>query len=263
MNERETFEGHRPPEDSKPWEGHRERLRRRAIQEGFDALRENQLIELLLCYAVPRMDVSDIAKSLIDRFGVVTRVLDASREALLSVPGMTGGMADWLQMTGELLRAYERVDPLSPYRIGCFRDVARLLAPLWPKVPAPQCWMLYTDFEGRLLMQSVICPSLNWADPQYAIEIVQEALSIQAKNAFLVMFAGAEPLELAQWELDYLVALSRTLRAIDVELLDCVLTGDAGMRSMSQEGRMDQIIRESERLELHENYRGSPAEDEL
>lgn len=237
------------------WEGHRDRLRTRAVSEGFDALRENQMIELLLCYAVPRADVSDVAKALIDRFGAVTRVLEADRQALMAVPGVTTGMANWLLMTGELLSAYERVDPMSPYRIWRFMDVAHLLGPAWREAPAPSSQMLFTDFEGRLLMQSEICASLNWADPRYGAEIVREALSIQAKNAFLVLYAGAEPLELAKWELDYLVALSRTLRAIGVELLDCVMVGEAGMRSMSREGRMDQVARESERMELHEHYR--------
>ena len=242
--------------DREPWEGHRDRLRRRATQEGFDALRENQLIELLLCYAVPRVDVSGVSKALTDRFGAVTRVLAADREALMSVPGMTRAMADWLLMTGELLHAYERVDPMSPPRIWRFVDVSKLLYPLWPKVPAPQSWMLYTDFEGRLLMQSVLCDSLAWADPQIAIQIVQEAMCIQAKNAILVLFAGTEPLELEKWELDYLLALSRTLRAIGVELLDCVLTGDQGMVSLCCEGKLQKLFEETDRLELHENYIG-------
>lgn len=250
MKERESFEGHR------------ERLRKRALSEGFDVLRENQLIELLLCYAVPRVDVSDVAQALIARFGAVTRVLEAPPEALLNVPGVTKGMADWLAMTGELLHAYSEVDPMSPARIWRFVDMSRLLSRFWRDVPAPQCRMYYVDFEGRLLMQSVLCNSLAWADPRHATEIVREALSIQAKSAFLVLFTGTEPLDMPQWELDYLVSLSRTLRAIGVELLDCVLAGEAGMLSLSREGLLDQVARESTRLELHENYRlGSPGDE--
>ena len=245
------------------FEGHRERLRKRALSEGFDVLRENQIIELLLCYAVPRVDVSDVAQALTQRFGAVTHVLEAPREALLEVPGVTKGMADWLCMTGELLRAYSAVDPLSSNRIWCFADVSRLLGRFWHDVPAPQCRMYYTDFEGRLLMQSILCHSLGWADPQHATEIVREALSIQAKNAFLVLFIGPELPHMPKWELDYLVSLSRTLRAIGVELLDCVLVGEGGMLSLSREGKMDQISRESTRLELHENYRYGPPNPEL
>lgn len=238
-----------------PWEGHRERLRQRAVSEGFDALHDYQIIELLLCYVVPRADVSELAKALVSRFGSATDVLASPREALLEFAGMTGPMAEWLVMTGELLSAYERVDPLSLFRIWRFRDLMDLLAPVWRGVPAPQSWMIFTDYEGRILMRMEICQSLHWADAQHAMEMVQAALSVQARSAFLLLFNGVEPPELADWEQDYLLALSRTLRAIGVELMDCVMVGEAGMVSLNAQGRMAQIERESTRMELHENYR--------
>ena len=49
--------------------GHRERLRRRALLEGAEALRPHELLELLLFYAVPRRDVNDLAHALDARFG--------------------------------------------------------------------------------------------------------------------------------------------------------------------------------------------------
>jgi len=99
------------------WEGHRERLRRRAELEGFDLLREEHLVELLLFHAVPRIDVSKQAKALVDRFDTLHNILAASREALMETPGVTRSMADWIQMTAELMHAYEQVDHLSPCRI--------------------------------------------------------------------------------------------------------------------------------------------------
>lgn len=241
------------------WEGHRERLRQTAIVEGFSALRETQVMELLLSYAVPRVDLAQVSKALIDRFGAATRAVGATRDELMSVPGMSPAMTDWLMMTGELLRAYAQADPLSPQRIWRFMDLARYLGASWRDVQPPQCHMLYTDFEGRVLMESELCRSLNWADPQYAAEIVKEALAIQAKSAFLVLFTGTQPMEMSKREQDYLLSLSRTLRAIGVELLDCAMVGEAGMVSMSVQGRMAQIAAESDQLELHEHYRAGVA----
>ena len=238
------------------WEGHRERLRRRAELEGFDLLREEHLVELLLFHAVPRIDVSKQAKALVDRFDTLHNILAASREALMETPGVTRSMADWIQMTAELMHAYEQVDHLSPCRIWRYRDIANYLSPFWRDVHGPCCWMLYTDFEGRLLMQSEICQSLNWADSQYASDILRESLCIQAKNTFLVLFTGGEALDFAAWESDYLIALSRSLRAIGVELLDCVVVEETGMFSMNLEGRMERVVRESPQIKLHEHYRG-------
>ena len=71
------------------WEGHRERLRRRMEREGWDALRPHEMVELVLYHAVPRQDLSDISRVLVDRFGSVGGVFRASREELLAVDGVT------------------------------------------------------------------------------------------------------------------------------------------------------------------------------
>ena len=88
------------------WEGHRERLRRRMEREGWDALRPHEMVELVLYHAVPRQDLSDISRVLVDRFGSVGGVFRASREELLAVDGVTPTLADCLLTTGRLMRAY-------------------------------------------------------------------------------------------------------------------------------------------------------------
>ena len=57
---------------SKPrlvWEGHRQRLRQRMEREGWDALRPHEMVELVLNHAVPRQNLSDLARALVERFG--------------------------------------------------------------------------------------------------------------------------------------------------------------------------------------------------
>lgn len=60
-------------------EGHRKRLRESYIKSnGSDALRDHQLLELLLFYAIPRRDVNPLAHRLVNRFGSLRGVLEAS-----------------------------------------------------------------------------------------------------------------------------------------------------------------------------------------
>ena len=46
------------------WLGHRERLRLRAEADGLEALRPHELLELVLFYAVPRVDTADVARAI-------------------------------------------------------------------------------------------------------------------------------------------------------------------------------------------------------
>lgn len=238
------------------WLGHRERLRKRAEEDGFEALKPHEMIELVLFYAVPRVDMTETARALYNRLGSIGAVFGATREALMEVPGVNENIADWIMLTGELVRAYSAVDRRRLPRLWRFRDVMAFLSPIWRRVPAPCCWMVYTDYDNRLMTWTEIADSLHWADALVTREIVREVMALQARHAFLVMFTGIEPQALEPYEDDYLVLLGRTLRAIDVELMDCVMVGESGFFSMNRAGRFDRVRMESENPGLHERYCG-------
>lgn len=240
--------------DEQYWLGHRERLRSRAQESGFQSLRPHELIELVLFYAAPRVDMTETARALLSSLGSVDAVFHAGAERLMAVPGVTRAAAEWIMMTGEMIDAYGDIDRVWLPRIWRFRDLTEFIAPRRHGVPAPQSWVVYTDFDDRLMTYSVLCDSLYWTAPDCIRTIVEEALALQARHAFLVLFAGEERLALEPWEQDYLLAFSRTLRAIDVELMDCVLVDGEGVVSMNVEGGMSRIRQESEQPSLHERY---------
>lgn len=68
--------------------GHRQRLRERFAKSGLDGLAEHEVIELLLTLAIPRADVKQPAKALLDRFGNRRGILYAPAEAMRSVDGV-------------------------------------------------------------------------------------------------------------------------------------------------------------------------------
>ena len=236
------------------WVGHRERLREKAEQEGLLALKDREVVELILFFAQPRTDMADLAQALLDRTGSLGGIMRANRAQLMAVPGMTRTIADWVLITSELVTAYLRANGDQSLRIWCFRDMILFLARRWPTVRAPQTWILYTDMDHYMMTYSVICESLYWWDPVYIRDIVMEAMSLEATHAFLILFMGIEPLEVEPWEIDCITAFSCTMRAIGVELLDCVLVGHQGYRSLNVDGCMDEARMECLAEGLHERY---------
>lgn len=68
--------------------GHRDRLKERFIKHK-DSLQEYELLELLLFYALPRKDVKPLAKELLNKFGNLKGVLNASENDLLAIKGLS------------------------------------------------------------------------------------------------------------------------------------------------------------------------------
>jgi len=70
-------------EDNIDAKGHRERLRRRLLDQGPDALLDHELVEFLLTLVIPRTDTKPRAKAMIREFGGVGPLLAADAETLV------------------------------------------------------------------------------------------------------------------------------------------------------------------------------------
>jgi len=68
--------------------GHRQRLRERFLKSGLAGFADYEVVELLLTLAIPRADVKQPAKGLIERFGDLRGILDAPLEELRAIPGI-------------------------------------------------------------------------------------------------------------------------------------------------------------------------------
>ena len=68
--------------------GHRQRLRKMALNVGVDNLSDIQTLELMLFYAIPRRDTNELSHRLINRFGSYDAVLNADYHSLLQVEGI-------------------------------------------------------------------------------------------------------------------------------------------------------------------------------
>ena len=89
---------------SAPDDGHRARLRRRFAQDPL-TLSPEELLELLLTYAIPRQHVGPQAHALLERFGDIPAVLAASHGDLAAVAGIGDQAATLLALVRQLVQA--------------------------------------------------------------------------------------------------------------------------------------------------------------
>jgi hypothetical protein len=68
-------------------DGHRERLRKRFLAFG-DQIDDNELVELILTFSIPRKDVAPIARDLLKHFRNIDAMISAPVEELASFPGI-------------------------------------------------------------------------------------------------------------------------------------------------------------------------------
>lgn len=62
--------------------GHRKRLKKKFADLGGGAFDDHELLELLLFYSIPRSNTNEIAHRLMERFGSINRMAEASSDEL-------------------------------------------------------------------------------------------------------------------------------------------------------------------------------------
>ena len=85
-------------------DGHRERKKAQYRRCGSDPFADHELLELLLFFAIPRVDTNPAAHALLDRFGSLQAVFAASVEELEQVPHIGPNAALLISMIPALHR---------------------------------------------------------------------------------------------------------------------------------------------------------------
>lgn len=86
---------------------HRKRVRAEFLKNGFpEGTPEHKILEMLLFYSIPRIDTNELAHMLINRFGSISAVLDASPAELMKVKGVGENTASLLKLIMPVARCY-------------------------------------------------------------------------------------------------------------------------------------------------------------
>ena len=89
-------------------DGHRDRMRKRFLQEGADGMATHEILEMLLYGTIPRGDTNEIAHHLIDEFGSISNLIEADPYEIAKTAGVGVKSAVFLSLLHELVRRYER-----------------------------------------------------------------------------------------------------------------------------------------------------------
>ena len=105
-------------------ENHRQRMMERCQRTGFDSFADHEILEMLLYYSKPRCDTNETAHLLLERFGRIDGVLEASTEELTQIDGIGLHSAILMQLIRESARRYTKAIMQNRKRFTHIREVA-------------------------------------------------------------------------------------------------------------------------------------------
>lgn len=87
--------------------GHRERVKRKFLQDGYtESTPDHEILEMLLFYSIARQDTNDLAHKLLNHFGSFSQLLEAKPEEIMQVKGVSEHTAVLIKMLLPIFRRY-------------------------------------------------------------------------------------------------------------------------------------------------------------
>lgn len=216
--------------------GHRERLKERYLVEGLDNFNQINVLELLLFYCVQRKDTNPLAHRLLDRFGSLFDVLNASAEELMQVDGVTKHIATFLSMISDLNR-YCAVNNATKVKIlTSTEDTCKFITPFFENRKNETVFIACLDAKSKVLCcKNMGEGSVNSANISVR-KIVETAINA---NATSVILAHNHPSGVAlpsNEDIQTTAHLARALNLVDIILADHIIVAEGDSVSMLQSG---------------------------
>ncbi len=216
-----------------PHVNHRARLRETFRKVGVDAMPDHNLLEVLLFYSVPRKDTNELAHRLIETFGSLNRVFDASYEQLLEVDGMGESSALLISMIPSVCRRYAEGTRKGKIKLTEPSAVAEYITDKYYGVKNEIVYMLFLDATGTLIN---CCKIAEGIPNQVVIDrrsVVEAAIRANADKVIMVHNHPSGVAAPSRHDLETTSEIKSMFRDLGIVLADHIIFADGDYVSLA------------------------------
>lgn len=219
-------------------EGHRQRLRDRFLTDGLDGFAPHEVLELLLCYAIPQRNVNPLAHELLAHFGTLHSVFEAAPEQLMQVEGIGPYAAAFLHLMAPLSRRIELSRMGQKPRLQNRKEAQAYCVNLLSGLHHEHFYLLALDMQMFLTGTVLIGQGSLTEVPAYPRLAVEAAIKSGAHSVILCHNHPGGSAEPSQADLQATYRLAEALSGIDVPVADHIIVAGIQAVSLVQMGYM-------------------------
>ncbi len=216
--------------------GHRKRLREKYAAQGRRALRDDELLELLLSFSIPHRDTKPYAKKLISVFTNVRGILGADLSTLQKLGGLPPQSALHFKALGDLFRLAHEEDFRRGRTVSSPEDVVSFLKEQIGDRPREVFASLFLDHRNHLLAFENMQEGTVDHTAVYPREILRRALDLHATGLILAHNHPAGSLEPSEGDKALTRQILTAARAMGVTVHDHLILAAEGHFSFRQAG---------------------------
>jgi len=216
--------------------GHRERLRKRLLAGGDDALADHEVIEYLLMTAIPRKDMKPLARALIKRFGSLAGVLNTDPRTLAAHPGMGETSAAAMRIVAMAARRMARQQVREQPVLASWQTLIDYLTIDMAHLNVERVRILYLNTQNMLIADEHAGDGSLDEAAIHPREVIRRGLDLGAAALILVHNHPSGVAEPSRADIQITHRIAEAGRLLGITVHDHVIIGRQGHVSLKAKG---------------------------
>lgn len=244
------------PNDFNVHNGHRERLKDKIETIGIDHIPPHEVLEFLLFYCIPRKDTNPLAHTLIDSFGSLSGVFEASVKDLEKINGVSHSTALFLHSISDITRYYFKDRWGNRPLIRDSVTLGQYLCDLFAGEKNEVFYVLSFDSKCRLINSDLVYRGIINETPLYPRLVVEHVLK---NNAAAVVLAHNHPggnLSASESDMGMTRTLVELLTPLCIKVMDHIIVCGSRYSSLKAKGGLNFNIQYNVREFINEDLNG-------
>lgn len=214
--------------------GHRQRLKDRWRKAGIEGFEDHEILELLLSFALPRIDTKPLAKRLLMACGSLNGVWKLSLERLMAIEGISQHSATLIHLVAEL--AKKPTSSLRGKKLNSPSDVSEYFLRTIGSAPEEFMYLVLLD-QSNAVIDVVQCEhGIENRAQVYTKRVLRACFDYFATGLILVHNHPSGQLEFSQQDVKFTKHIKAALDAVEIRLLDHLLITTESSLSMQEQG---------------------------
>ena len=200
--------------------GHRARVREQLLKNGIANLPEYQVVEYLLFQGIPYKDTKEMAYDLINRYGNLSGICNASIDSLMEIRNMTFNAALFFKMLSQISeRLEEEIKSSDKTTLGSVKKILAFLGKIIDPLKEI-CYIINVNNEENVIGVHQLTEGTENSLTISTRLIIRTLLEINAQRIIIVHNHPSGQVRPSKEDLENSYSTHRMLKAINVELID-------------------------------------------
>lgn len=217
--------------------GHRARLRKRYIENGYESLQDYEIIELLLTFVKVRVDTKPLAKELLKKYGSLEEILKADLNDLKKNDGVGEITGIFLKFIGDV-SAFSFKEKIKKHRVT-FRRKSELISYLrndFGFSKNEEFKILFLNTANELIAVEKLFEGTIDKSAIYPRNILDRALYHNARSLVFVHNHPSGNEQPSGKDISFTQDMKKFFRVVDINILDHIIITRGSYFSFLEEG---------------------------